>query len=72
MSKVTELLTGKLDARKKLAIVCASLMSQECATCAQSVKVRLHREPNLDNAGCIACVRAKYAALWKEDCTCIK
>lgn len=72
MSKALDTIAGKLSEEKKLGIVCASLMTRECATCADALKVRLHREPNPTSESCMACIKAKYSAMWKEDCTCIK
>lgn len=72
MSKALDMVAGKLSEEKKLGIVCASLMTRECATCADAVKVRFHKEPNPKAETCMACIRAKYAVMWKEECTCIK
>lgn len=71
MSKVLELLTGKVSEQKKLAIACASLMSRQCNGCGQAVKVRLHREPDPSSDSCKACIKAAYAAMWKKECECI-
>lgn len=63
---------GKVSPERKLGIACAALMSRQCATCEQGVKVRLHREPNPNDEGCKACIRAAYESLWHEECSCIK
>lgn len=72
MSRTLDTIAGKLSEEKKLGIACASLMTRQCGGCAQSLKVRLHREPDPKSDTCMACIRAEYSAMWKEDCTCIK
>lgn len=72
MSKALDTIRGKLSPERKLGIACAALMSRQCATCSQGVKVRLHREPNTQDESCLACIRATYSSLWHEECTCIK